>query len=115
MATAKSNETGSSEVLFGKSQSQSCIFEDVLLDNLTPRASRTGATTPSCGSTSSSGSDDEEEMSSLARVEPMGGNPYGSVVSSSKVISISNFRSLSLIVNILWTFEKNALFCFGHI
>ena len=39
----------------------------------------------------------------------MGGNYFGSVFSISQIIGISNFRSLSLIVNILWLFEKYTL------
>ena len=40
----------------------------------------------------------------------MDGNPCGSVFSTAQVIHISNFKSLSLIVIILWRFEKYALF-----
>ena len=36
----------------------------------------------------------------------MGGNPCGSVFSTPQVIHISKFRSLALIVNILWGFKK---------
>ena len=36
----------------------------------------------------------------------MGGNYFGRVISRTQIIRISNFRSLSLIVNIVWLFEK---------
>ena len=36
----------------------------------------------------------------------MGGNYFGSVFSITQIICISNCRSLSLIVNIMWLFEK---------
>ena len=36
----------------------------------------------------------------------MGVNPFGSLFPAAQTICISNFRSLSLIVNILWLFEK---------
>ena len=37
---------------------------------------------------------------------PVGINYFGSVLSITQTICISNFRFLSLIVNILWLFEK---------
>ena len=40
---------------------------------------------------------------------PVGGSYFGSVFSITQIIHISNFRSLSLIVNILWLFEKYTL------
>ena len=40
---------------------------------------------------------------------PVGGNYFGSVFSVTQIICISNFRSLSLIVHILWFFEKYTL------
>ena len=46
---------------------------------------------------------------SLYRVGPVGGNYFGSIFSTTQNICISNFRSLSLIVNILWHFEKYIL------
>ena len=39
----------------------------------------------------------------------MGGSYFGSVFSVTQIIVISNFRSLSFIVNILWLFEKFTL------
>ena len=36
-------------------------------------------------------------------------NSFGSVFPITQIIYISNFRSLSLIVNILWLFEKYTL------
>ena len=36
----------------------------------------------------------------------MGGNYLGSVFSTTQIICISIFRSLSIIVNILWLFER---------
>ena len=39
----------------------------------------------------------------------MGVNSLGSVFPMTQIVCISNFRSLSLIVNILWLFEKNTL------
>ena len=41
--------------------------------------------------------------------------PCNSVFFATQDINISYFRSLSLIVNILWTFEKYALFGCDHI
>ena len=40
---------------------------------------------------------------------PVGGSYFGSVFSITQIIHISNSRSLSLIVNILWLFEKYTL------
>ena len=40
---------------------------------------------------------------------PVGGSYVGSVFSITQIIGISNFRSLSLMVNILWPFEKYTL------
>ena len=39
----------------------------------------------------------------------MGVNSIGSVFPMTQIISLSNFRSLSLIVNILWIFKKYTL------
>ena len=39
----------------------------------------------------------------------MGGSYFGSVFSVTQIIGISDFRSLSFIVNILWLFEKYTL------
>ena len=39
----------------------------------------------------------------------MGVNSFGSVFPMTQIICISNFRSLSLIVNILWPFENYTL------
>ena len=36
-------------------------------------------------------------------------NPFGSLFPAAQTICISNVRSLSLIVNILWPFEKYTL------
>ena len=40
---------------------------------------------------------------------PVGGGYFGSVFSITQIVCISNFRSLSLIVNILWLFDKYTL------
>ena len=45
----------------------------------------------------------------MMRVGPVGVNYFGSVVPMTQIIRISIFRSLSLIVNILWLFEKYTL------
>ena len=39
----------------------------------------------------------------------MGGSYFGSIFSITQIIGISNFKSLSFIVNILWLFEKFTL------
>ena len=45
----------------------------------------------------------------------MGINPYGSTASTTQVIQISDFRLVSLIVNMLWTFKTLRLFYCNHI
>ena len=39
----------------------------------------------------------------------MGGSYFGSVFSVTQIIGVSNFRSVSFKVNILWLFEKFTL------
>ena len=43
------------------------------------------------------------------RLGPVGVNYFASLFPMAQIICISNFRSLSLIVNILWLFEKYTL------
>ena len=48
-------------------------------------------------------------MNILIRVGPVGGSYFGIIFSTTQIICISNVRSLSLIVNIVWLFKKYTL------
>ena len=51
----------------------------------------------------------EQQCPFIYKVGPVGGSYFGSVFSITQIICISNLRSLSLIVIILWLFEKYTL------